>query len=245
MFEDSLIESGGKLKTARGWTSVVSFLIQFMIIGVMVLIPLIFTEALPKSIQLGFLLAPPPPPPPPPPAAAPVKVVKVIQTDIVNGALRTPTKIPEKVQMIKEEEAPAPVMSTGGVVGGVPGGVPGGQMGGVIGGIISSTPMAVPKVATPQRVRVSSGVSSGLLVRKVQPVYPPLARQARIQGKVLLQAVISKDGSIENLHLINGHPMLTQAAMGAVKQWKYKPYLLNGEPVEVETQVEVNFTLSG
>jgi protein TonB len=174
-----------------------------------------------------------------------VKVVKVIQTDIVNGALRTPTKIPEKVQMIKEEEAPAPVMSTGGVVGGVPGGVPGGQMGGVIGGIISSTPMAVPKVAAPQRVRVSSGVSSGLLVRKVQPVYPPLARQARIQGKVLLQAVISKDGSIENLRLINGHPMLTQAAMDAVKQWKYKPYLLNGEPVEVETQVEVNFTLSG
>jgi protein TonB len=79
----------------------------------------------------------------------------------------------------------------------------------------------------------------------VQPVYPPLARQARIQGKVLLQAVISKDGSIENLRLINGHPMLTQAAMDAVKQWKYKPYLLNGEPVEVETQVEVNFTLSG
>src|SRR5437660_771806 len=135
MFEDSLIESGGKLKTARGWTSVVSFLIQFMIIGVMVLIPLIFTEALPKSIQLGFLVAPPPPPPPPPPAAAPVKIVKVIQTDIVNGQLRTPTKIPQKVQMIKEEEAPPPVMAATGVVGGVPGGVPGGSMGGVLGSI--------------------------------------------------------------------------------------------------------------
>ena len=85
-------------------------------------------------------------------------MVKQIQTDIVNGQLRTPTKIPEKVQMIKEDEAPPPVMS-GGVVGGVPGGVPGGQMGGVIGGIISSTPVAVPKVATPQRVRVSQGVT--------------------------------------------------------------------------------------
>src|SRR3954466_7069854 len=246
MFEDSLIESGGKLKTKRGWTSLLSFAIQVMIVGVMVLIPLIFTEALPKQQLMTFLVAPPPPPPPPPPPAmAPVKVVKQIQTDIVNGQLRTPTKIPEKVQMIKEEEAPPPVMASNGVVGGVPGGVPGGQMGGVIGGIINSTPVAVPKVATPQRVRVSQGVSQGLLVRKVNPAYPPLARQARIQGQVVLQAEISKDGSIANLRLVSGHPMLAPAAIEAVKQWKYKPYFLNGEPVEVETQIQVNFTLAG
>jgi len=195
---------------------------------------------------MTFLVAPPPPPPPPPPpAAAVVKIVKQIQSDLVNGQLRTPTKIPEKVQMIKEEEAPPPSMSATGVVGGVPGGVPGGQMGGVIGGIISSTPVAVPRVATPQRVRVSQGVSQGLLVRKVQPAYPPLARQARIQGQVVLQAEISKDGSIENLHLMSGHPMLAPAAIEAVKQWKYKPYFLNGEPVEVETQITVIFSLSG
>ncbi|MGB8469681.1 MAG: energy transducer TonB, partial [Candidatus Sulfotelmatobacter sp.] len=192
-----------------------------------------------------FLVAPPPPPPPPPPAAAPVKIVKQIQTDIVNGELRTPTKIPQKVQMIKEDEAPPPVMASSGVVGGVPGGIPGGQMGGVIGGIISSTPVAVPKVATPQRIRVSQGVSQGLLVRRVQPTYPPLARQARIQGTVVLRAVIAKDGSIENLTLVSGHPMLAPAAIEAVKQWRYKPYLLNGEPVEVDTEVLVNFTLSG
>jgi len=245
MFEDSLIESGGKLKTKRGWTSIVSFVLQFMIIGVMVLIPLIFTEALPKTVTLGFLVAPPPPPPPPPPAAAPVKVVKVIQTDIVNGQLRTPTKIPKKVEMIKEEEAPPPVMASAGVVGGVPGGVPGGSMGGVMGSILSSTPVAVPKIATPQRVRVSAGVTAGLLVRKVNPAYPPLARQARIQGTVILQAQISKTGEIENLQLVSGHPMLAPAAIEAVKQWKYRPYLLNGEPVEVETQVQVNFTLAG
>jgi len=245
MFEDSLIESGGRLKTKRGWTSAISFTLQLMIIGVMILVPLIFTEALPRTQLMTFLVAPPPPPPPPPPAAAPVKIVKVIQTDIVNGELRTPTKIPQKVQMIKEDEAPPPVMATTGVVGGVPGGVPGGSMGGVIGSVLSSTPVAVPKIATPQRVRVSSGVVSGLLVRKVNPVYPPLARQARIQGVVILQAQISKDGNIENLQLISGHPMLAPAAIDAVKQWKYRPYLLNGEPVEVETQVQVNFTLSG
>jgi len=229
MFEDSLIESGGRLKTRRGLTTTISVIFQIGLLLVMILIPLIFTEALPKQQLMTFLVAPPPPPPPPPPAAAPVKIVKQIQTDIVNGQLRTPTKIPEKVQMIKEEEAPPPAMASTGVVGGVPGGVPGGSMGGVMGSILSSTPVAVPKVATPQRVRVSQGVSAGLLVRKVNPNYPPLARQARIQGQVLLQAEISKDGSIQNLRLIRN----------------YKPYLLNGEPVEVETQVQVNFTLSG
>ena len=245
MFEDSLIESGGRLKTKRGLTTTISVIFQIGLLMVMILIPLIFTEALPKQQLMTFLVAPPPPPPPPPPAAAPVKIVKQIQTDIVNGQLRTPTKIPEKVQMIKEEEAPPPAMASTGVVGGVPGGVPGGSMGGVMGSILSSTPVAVPHVATPQRVRVSQGVSAGLLVRKVNPNYPPLARQARIQGQVLLQAEISKDGSIQNLRLISGHPMLAPAAIEAVKQWKYKPYLLNGEPVEVETQVQVNFTRSG
>ncbi len=245
MFEDSLIESGGRLKTKRGWTSIVSFAIQMMIIGVMVLIPLIFTEALPKGQMMFLLVAPPPPPPPPPPAAAPVHVVKQIQSDIINGELRTPTKIPKKVlENLKEDEAP-PQMAVTGVVGGVPGGVPGGSMGGVIGSVLSSTPVAVPKIATPQRVRVSLGVSQGLLIRKVPPSYPPLARQARIQGVVILQAQISKEGNIQNLQLISGHPMLAPAAIEAVKQWKYKPYLLNGEPVEVDTQVQVNFTLAG
>ena len=245
MFEDSLIESGGRLKTQRGRTSFVAFILEAMIVGVMILIPLIFTEALPKGTTMFLLVAPPPPPPPPPPAAAPVKIVKVIQTDIVNGELRTPTKIPQKVQMIKEDEAPPPAMASAGVVGGVPGGVPGGSMGGVIGSVLSSTPMAVPKIATPQRVRVSSGVVQGLLVRQVKPNYPPLARQARIQGVVILQAQISKEGNIENLTLISGHPMLAPAAIEAVKQWKYRPYLLNGEPCEVDTQVQVNFSLAG
>jgi protein TonB len=245
MFEDSLLESGGRLKTKRGRTTTFAIFLEICLIGLMVLMPLIFTEALPKQQLMTFLVAPPPPPPPPPPAAAPVKIVKQVQTDIVNGELRTPTKIPQKVQMIKEDEAPPPVMGSSGVIGGVPGGIPGGQMGGVIGGIISSTPVAVPKVATPQRVRVSQGVSAGLLVRRVNPNYPPLARQARISGQVVLRAVISKDGSIENLTLVSGHPMLAPAAIDAVKQWKYRPYLLNGEPVEVDTEVLVNFTLAG
>lgn len=245
MFEDSLIESGGRIKRSK-WTTFVSFFLQAILVGVLILIPLIYTEALPKQQLMTFLVAPPPPPPPPPPpAAAPVKIQRAPETEVVNGQLRTPTKIPEKVKMIKEEDAPPPSAAIGGVVGGVPGGVPGGQMGGVIGGIISSTPVAVPKVATPQRVRVSQGVTEGLLLHQVKPTYPPLARQARIQGQVVLEAIIAKDGTIQNLRLVQGHPMLAPSAIEAVKQWRYKPYILNGEPVEVSTTITVNFTLAG
>jgi periplasmic protein TonB len=245
MFEDSLLESSGRLRTKRKWTTVLSLVLQCLLIGVMILVPLIYTEALPRQQLMTFLVAPPPPPPPPPPPAAmPVRVVKVIQTDIINGQLRTPTKIPEKVAMIKEEAAPPP-MTTAGVIGGVPGGVPGGSLGGVMGGIIGGTPVAVPKVAAPTRVRVSAGVQQGNLINQVKPVYPPIAKSARIQGAVVLQAEISKQGTIEHLQVISGHPMLVQNAVDAVKQWRYKPYLLNGEPVPVETTITVNFTLSG
>ena len=245
MFEDSLVESSGRLKTKRSLTTVLSFFLQCLLIGVMILIPLIYTEALPRQQLMTFPVAPPPPPPPPPPPAAmPVRVVKVIQTDIVNGQLRTPTKIPEKVAMIKEEAAPPP-MTTAGVIGGVPGGVPGGSLGGVMGGIIGNTPVAVPKVAAPSRIRVSAGVQQGNLISQVKPVYPAIAKSARISGAVVLQAEISKQGTIENLRVISGHPMLVQNALEAVKQWRYKPYLLNGEPVPVETTITVNFTLSG
>ncbi|MGO9442043.1 MAG: energy transducer TonB [Terriglobales bacterium] len=245
MFEDSLLESSGRLRTKRKWTTVLSLVLQCLLIGVMILVPLIYTEALPRQQLMTFLVAPPPPPPPPPPPAAmPVRVVKVIQTDIMNGQLRTPTKIPEKVAMIKEEAAPPP-MTTAGVIGGVPGGVPGGSLGGVMGGIIGGTPVAVPKQAIPNRVRVSAGVQQGNLISQVKPTYPAIAKSARIQGAVVLQAEISKQGTIENLRVISGHPMLVQNALDAVKQWRYKPYLLNGEPVPVETTITVNFTLSG
>jgi len=244
MFEDSLLESGKRFKAGRRRAATaLSFVVQSLFVGILILIPLLYTEALPRQQLMTFLVAPPPPPPPPPPAAAAAvaKVVKAVQSEMINGHLRTPTRIPEKVQMIKEDEAPPLMASTGGVVGGVGGGT----IGGVLGGIIGSTPTAVPKVAAPQRVKVSQGVSEGMLIHKVTPAYPPLARQARISGTVVLQAVISKTGAIENLTLKQGHPMLSPAAIEAVRQWKYKPYFLNGEPVEVETVITVNFTLAG
>jgi TonB family protein len=120
--------------------------------------------------------------------------------------------------------------------------VPGGS--GPVGGIVESTPPAdAPRTGVPQRIRVSAGVESGLIVTKVQPEYPEEARQQAIEGVVLLQATIDKEGNVAKLQLISGHPLLAPAAIEAVKQWKYRPYLLNGNPLEVETQIQVNFTL--
>ena len=248
MFEDTLIESTNRIRTRRGWTTIVSFALQIVAIVIVVLIPLIYTQALPTRELTTMLVAPPPPPPPPPPPAASPATPKPtpVKTEVLNsGELRMPTKIPKKVEMVQESSAPPPSAVANGVVGGVPGGVAGGQVGGVIGGVLSSAPAAVPKVATPQKVRVSQGVVSGLLQHKVEPQYPPAARSARIQGAVVLKATIGKDGRVNDLQVVSGHPMLAQAALSAVKQWRYKPYYLNGEPVSIDTTITVNFTLAG
>ncbi len=241
LFEDVLLNQTGLERKRRTASTVISVVLECLLLAAVVIIPMMFTDVLPAQQLVTFLIAPPPPPPPPPPpAAAPVRAVQ-IQTNIVQGELRTPTRIPQKVEMVKESAAP-PML--GGVEGGVAGGIPGGTMGGVIGGIISSTtPAMLPKVELPKVLRVSQGVSRGLLIRRVEPVYPIIAKQARIQGEVVLTATISKEGTIESLQVLSGHPLLTGAAVDAVKQWRFKPFLLNGEPIEIETIINVNFVL--
>jgi protein TonB len=165
-----------------------------------------------------------------------------------------PKSVPKEIVTIKEEELPPPASGVAGVVGGVPGGVAGGTMGGVLGGIIGAVPSAAPPPppppakkeapATPKRITIGGNVQQAKLVRQPKPIYPPLAKQARISGVVHLNAVISKDGTIQDLKVISGHPLLVPSALEAVKQWVYQPTLLNGEPVEVVTQIDVNFTLS-
>ena len=249
LFEHILLETSGEQRNRRRFATLLSVVLQCFLVAVLILVPLWFTDVLPKQQLVTFLVAPSPPPPPPNPAAPAPAIVRVVKptSDIMNGQLRTPDRIPNKVQMIREEEAPPSLNVTGEVVGGVPGGILGGQLGGVIGGIISSTSkLAVvpePKAAIAKRVRVSQGVSQGLLIYRVEPKYPPIAQQAHIQGIVILTAVIGKDGIIQRLQLVSGHPMLATAAIDAVKQWRYKPYLLNGQPVEAETTVAVTFRL--
>lgn len=245
MFEDLAAGTIGAQKTNQRWTVLVSTIIQVAILGVMILIPLMYPEALPKSMMTTMLVAPPPPPPPPPPPAAAMVKVRPMAKLIQSGKLMTPRAIPKEVHIIHEQDS-APDMG-GGVPGGVPGGVAGGQMGGVIGGIIGGvvgTNVPPPPKVTPQRIRQGGNVQQALLVNQVKPLYPPLARTVRVSGTVTLHAIISKDGTVQRLESMSGPPLLVQAALDAVRQWRYRPTLLNGEPVEVDTTIEVVFTLN-
>jgi protein TonB len=254
MFEQTFVEGVGK--TNKSWTVMVSFVGQIVLVVIAVILPLIYTDVLPTTTLQSFLVAPPPPPPPPPPPAAapPVKVVKVIPRQFDAGRLMAPKAIPKEIAVIKEDELPPPSSGVGGVVGGVAGGVSGGQLGGVLGGIMSGIPSAAPppppppppvaKAAAVQRIKVGGNVQSAMIIRKTPPIYPQLAKSARVSGVVHLAAVIAKDGTIQELHSLGGPALLIQAAMDAVKTWIYKPTMLNGEPVQVETTIDVNFTLN-
>lgn len=239
MFDD-LVLSGKPKKTNKPWTVALSAVIQVMIVGVMILIPLIYTEALPKAMLTTFLVAPPPPPPPPPPPAAVVHIKPQVHL-IQQGKMMAPTVIPKKVEIIKEDAAP----DVGGVSGGVIGGVAGGSAGGVLGGIIGSTGAGLPPPpkATPSRIHVGGNVQAASLLHQVMPIYPAIAKTAHVSGTVILHAIIGKDGTIQDLTYMTGPPLLMRNAMDAVRQWRYKPTLLNGEPVEVDTTISVVFSL--
>jgi protein TonB len=232
MFEDVGIAFKQKDRKSVGF--IISMAIQTLILGILILIPLIYTEALPKAFLTTLLVAPPPPPPPPPPQAL-VKTVKVVKL-IQSGVLAAPTSIPKRVEII--HEAAPDVGQGGGIYGGLEGQ-----------GIMVGTPIAAlpppPKATAPVRIKQGGSVTAASIISQTRPVYPPLARQARIQGSVVLHAIIDKDGNVSELQVISGHPLLVQAALDAVRQWRYKPTLLNGEPVEVDTTITVTFTMGG
>jgi protein TonB len=154
-------------------------------------------------------------------------------------------RIPSPVQTTQEAPSP-PVDTAGGLVGGVPGGVLGGIPGGVLGEVLGSTGSA-PVLATtpaPKRIRIPAPMAEANLIHDVAPTYPPEAGRARIEGTVVLLAVIGKDGTVQDVRVKSGVQVLAQAAIEAVKQWRYRPYLVNGEPVEIDSQITINFTLS-
>jgi protein TonB len=157
---------------------------------------------------------------------------------MMNNQLTAPTRIPHNIKMVAQREA-APV-SFG--VAGSDFGSGGGAMNSIFG---ETSKTQQVKVAPPKKVVISGGVMVGMLLNKTTPAYPPIAKAARVQGTVVLQATISKTGAIENLKVVSGPAMLQQSALDAVRTWRYKPYLLNNEPVEVETTVNVIFTLGG
>ncbi|MBI4876972.1 MAG: energy transducer TonB [Acidobacteria bacterium] len=253
MFEQMLaveMESGH-----RGWSLLASLAGQTVAIGVAVLLPLIFPEALPRVRLAEFFTEPPPPPPPSVQIVATVIERAIRQTQVVAGQLIAPVRMPDKAAMIIDEAPPAPAASAGfGVPGGI--GVPGGTgtsvLSRVLADAVAPPPPPVVQAAKepaapppPARIKVGGVVQQAKIVSQPMPVYPPLARTARIQGVVQLQAVIGRDGRIRELRAVSGHPLLIPAALAAVRQWVYHPTLLNGEPVEVDAPIEVNFTLDG
>jgi periplasmic protein TonB len=236
MFNELLESSKEKQGTNTSWSVVLSAAFQVMVLSVLVLIPLIYTQALPKAMLATLLVAPPPPPPPPPPVKVETKPVARLMEA---GKLMQPRAIPKEVAVFKEAELPPDVPATNSNPSGVFGGIPGQ---GLMAGNAPVMPPP-PRPATPVRIKQGGSVTAASLISQTKPAYPPLARQARIQGVVVLHAIISKEGQVSQLEVISGHPLLVQSALDAVKQWRYKPTQLNGEPAEVDTTIQVTFTM--
>lgn len=250
MFEQSFVEVIGK--TQRGWPVAASLTLQFGLVGAALLVPLLNPEILPRAAWAGLPLASPPPPGPPP-RDEPVteRVIQAVRRVVDGAHTWQPRAIPRRVAMIDDGDvARVQTDSAAGVRGGIPGiGVPDGVVHAVMDAARAAPPPLVAQEAPaekprePIRVRRGGEVQEAMLVHRVIPVYPPLARQARIEGKVVFRAVISAQGLIQSLELVSGHPLLVGAAREAVRQWRYRPTLLNGEPCEVDTVIEVTFTL--
>lgn len=254
MFESSFVDSG---KTRRPWMVLAGAVFEAALIGVVILVPLLFVETLPeRGLFKALMLAPvpmAPPAPPPPMIAKRVPKAAVVARKFNPAVLVSPVVVPKEVAIISE----APALQTDMVSGGVPGGIPGvaGGMGnGVMGSAVAVAPPPppppAPKVVVaaapsgPKQITVGGDVEEAMLLHQVRPVYPAMARAARITGTVRMKAVIGTDGTIKNLTAMSGHPMLVDAAMNAVRQWVYKPTVLDGVLMEVNTEIVVHFNLA-
>ena len=234
MFEDSTFESNGRIRTrSRAWMFA-ALTFNSSILLALVLVPLIYPEALPTQASAFLMEAPPPPPAPPPP------LERVQQAAPAARASWDPFAAPRIIpSIIVIPSTPEPPSIVSAVTWDPSPSAPGGNVDDLFRG--QHGPIVHADVKAP--IRVSSMVEAGLLIQKTMPVYPALGKEMRVEGTVVLTATVSKAGTIENLRVAGGPPILQQAALDAVKTWRYRPYLLNGQPVEVETSVNVIFTL--
>lgn len=243
MFHQTFVDTGQT--TTKPGAVVFSITLQAGLLSLLVLLPLVYTQALPNA-QLRSMLAAPAPPraaPPKPPAAG--KPHSAVAARPFSMALIAPVTIPRPVNNVEQVVRPPDLTLASGA--GPPNGAADPVIG-VLGSVSAPSPPSSPPAAKVRAangpVRVATGVAEANLIRKVRPVYPSLAKAARVQGLVEFTAIINKEGVIEHLQLLRGHPLLVQAARDAVLQWRYRPTLLNGQPVEVTTDILVNFTLA-
>ncbi|MGA7525201.1 MAG: energy transducer TonB [Acidobacteriaceae bacterium] len=231
MFEQSLVESTGRIRTRSRRYAVPSFLLETALVTTLVLLPYLYPAALPRNSLTTPLIAPPPPPaaPAPEPTTAPAARPQTLN-------VYAPSRIPNSIQPIVDAP-PGPI-------------VPGTAFLGVPG--LSAAPLfpAAPPPAPPARaakpagpLRISAGVAQGQLIVPIQPRYPAIAQQARVQGTVVVSALIGTDGRIASLHVLSGPALLVPAATEAIQRARYRPWTLNGQPVEVETTINAVFSL--
>jgi protein TonB len=232
MFDDMIV-SGKVKKDNKPWAVVVSGVVQTLLLGILILIPLISYSELPKGFNATYLAAPPPPPAPAPP---PIRELEQPRRLIPMNRLEAPNHVPSHTTVIAEPEPTVDFSDRG-----IPNGT--GDSNLLVGLIGSSAalPPAPPKPSA--RIRVGGRLEAARLIRQIKPDYPKIAQTAHVQGTVVLHAVIGKDGSITSLQYVSGPALLMKAAEDAVSTWRYQPLVLNGEPTEVETEISIVFTL--
>ena len=245
MFEDALFATNRRRTPQQRWAAAMSFAVQAGLVTVLVALPLFFTEALPLNYVRSIveLPSPPPGPPPTPPENMAIPHRQQLTTLFEDGRVTFHPPATGPIQRFDDTGA-TPQPNVGGPY--VPGSTgPGGSGNDPISQMLAHMPHTVAPPPPPSKPVILSHVDEGLLIHKVMPVYPQIAMITRQQGTVVLHAIIGRDGSIQQLQVVSGPPLLMKAAMDAVAQWRYKPYQLNGQPVEVDTQITVNFKLGG
>lgn len=246
LFAEAILERSSVRQKRSPLKWAVSLVAHAAILVVLVLMPLYFSQGLNlQKLNMTMLVAPLPPaaaPPPPPPAAAP-RVERVIPKTFTPGKLTAPSFVPKAV--VATQDAAPPAESFAGIPGGVSGGIPGGQLGGVLGGVMNGVPAPAAPVAAAEApkgpVRVGGSVKPPRLISGPAPIYPILAKQSRIQGVVVIEAIIDEHGNVVQEKVISGHPLLVGAALKAVSQRKYEATILDGQPTPVDLRVEITF----
>lgn len=245
LFAEAMLENSPTRPPRRVGDFVVSASVQLLFLAVLLLVPLYFSAAIDvHQFNKTLLAAPPPAPAPPPPLASARSVAPKRRALSVAGKLVAPRVIPHQVARLSEEpdgnDLAAAIAPGEGVAGGVPGGVPGGVIGGVLSG--AAPPAPAPISSAPKGpIRVGGQVKAPRVTSAPNPVYPVLARQARISGAVVIDAVIDTQGNVVEMRTVSGHPLLALAAMEALRHWKYEPTTLGGEAVPVKLLVTITF----
>ena len=237
MFEDSTFESTGKIKTrSRRWMAA-TLALNGTILAILILMPLIYPDALPRHFLPALMVVPEAPKLLPEPKPVEVRAApRRDMSEMMGRQLIAPPRIPKIIKFVDPDEKGLGELARADMGAATPGGQGSNPFGGGQPVTVVHQPAAAP-------VRLTSHLAASTIIYKTVPQYPPIAKATHTEGTVVLEAMISKTGTIEGLHVISGSPMLQQAAIDAVKTWRYRPYMLNGQPVEVETTVNVIFKL--